>query len=127
MRYRHLQHYQPRAGPAIAMAPRFGQEWNKDKHNLALRSLFEVTDKYDIKSMNEFFEEAIVKNSSEFELADLIEIGDKYENVNILDAGFQKLVKETARHLINNETHMWTNYSVTTKDRLISALGRLLC
>lgn len=97
------------------------------KHrNTILRNLFEVSDKYDIASMNAFCAEEIMANAPEFETADLIDIGDKYTNVKILDAGFQGLTGDTARQMIENDENVWKKYSVTTKERLIVALGKLL-
>lgn len=103
-----------------------GQQSNREQKTLALRRIFEVTDKYDIMSMNAFFTNEIVAQAPELNIPDLIAIGELYSNVKILDAGFGTLNRQSARKMLLNEQDVWMNYSLTTKDRLLAAVGNLL-
>ncbi len=92
----------------------------------AMRNLFEVSDKYDIPAVNIFMTNEIFASASNFPIADLIELGDKFANDSILDAGFQKLSRETAIQLIIEKEATWKQYGKVTQERLIVSLGKLL-
>lgn len=102
------------------------QKLNKEKINIALRKLFEVTDKYDIMALNSFFTNEILALVQQFDIADLIAIGDQYTNIAILDAGFGKLDRNSAHKMVFEEQNVWMKNSTETKERFILGIGKLL-
>lgn len=92
----------------------------------AQRNLFAVSDKYDILAINTYMVNEIVASEAYFPIEELIELGDKYHNDAIVDAGFNKLSREAAIRLIIEKETIWKQYGKATQERLMLALGKLL-
>lgn len=90
-----------------------------------LRDLFEISNYFEVKSLNEAIACEMAYRAHDFTIADLARLGDNYRNEKVLDAAFRLLDRASAKQLVANQAN-WINYDVNTKNRLLISLEKLL-